>query len=53
MRRVNVFADSHYSDIRKRHGDLHCRGEALETRIDLSSTGLKTPPASSGRQVRG
>jgi hypothetical protein len=40
-RRVNVFVDSHHSDVRKRHSDLHCLDEATETHIDLSSTGLK------------
>jgi hypothetical protein len=48
MRRVNVFIDSHHSDIRNRHSDLRCLGEATEASIGLSSTGLKSPPALSG-----
>jgi hypothetical protein len=40
-RRVNVFVDSHHSDIRDRDIDLHSVRETAFICIDLSSAGSK------------
>jgi hypothetical protein len=45
MRRVNVFADSHHSDMHRRDIDLHAGSKTAVLCIDLSSAGPKLRPA--------